>query len=105
VKYLVVVLFFITLWIVFVLVVVYLTRRRNSRERPNVATAPLTLPQALPAAPRGATCCLQVPCSAACAAEHQRQRELLDMDHGRVAAELRKILEFEADPYPADLEQ
>lgn len=113
-KYLVVILLFITLWVFFICLVAYLSRRRTpliDRSRHHAVT---TL-QALPAGTRQTgTCCLQVPCSAECAATHQRQRDLLQLDHGRVAAELRKAVQYAnttgdhetdaygTDAYPAD---
>ena len=90
--YLVVILLFLTLWVVIICVVATLSRRRTPlimRSGPRAFAVPPALPGGIRS---GGSCCLEVPCSAACAAEHQRMRKLLEMDHGRVAAELRKFV-------------
>jgi hypothetical protein len=103
VKYFVVFLLFLTVWIILACLVAYLTRRPRT---PVLARGFRQAALTAPALPTGrTTCCNEVPCSAACAAERQRMRELLDMDYGRVTAELRKIIELGNDTdgaYPAN---
>jgi hypothetical protein len=108
-KYFVVFLLFVTIWICLGCLVIYLTRRRTPVLGRGFRLADPAAPALVAGRPLAGerSCCLQVPCSAGCATEHQRLRESLDMDYGRVTAELRKIIEIGSEPdgaYPADLD-
>jgi hypothetical protein len=72
-------LFFVTLWVLIIAGVVYLTHRR----RPSIRGGGLGV--------QG--CCLEVPCSAACARAHQELRDRDTLEYHKIVRELGHIVQ------------
>jgi hypothetical protein len=90
VKYFEVFLAFVTLWILIIAGVVYLTHRR----RPAFTGG---------RGPASQACCLEVPCSADCAREHQRLRDPDAVEYHKIVRELGHLVQAgrELGPSPA----
>lgn len=90
-KYFLLFLLFVTLWVIVICGYLYLQRRgaeafaarRHQQEDPS------------------GRCCLEVPCGDGCAREHQRQRDQLAIRYDLVAKELGKIVQAGRELEPA----
>jgi hypothetical protein len=91
IKIIVILLLFATLWVLLVLGYKYWMQRSSlARDYPSAGLA-LALPVGQPPESRGA-CCLEVPCSDACARRHQEMQDRLAQRYDLVAAEALKVI-------------
>jgi hypothetical protein len=90
VKYFLLFLLFVTIWVIVICGFLYLSRRSAA-----VWTARRHRPDA------SGRCCREVPCSDECARDYQRQRDRLAIQYDRVANELGKIVQAGRELEPA----
>jgi hypothetical protein len=95
IKFFIILLLFVTLWVILILVAKHLKDRGflapGARLQPPASPQTLALPVGLQPASRGA-CCLEIPCSDECAREHQAMRDRLSQRYDLVAAEALKVI-------------
>jgi hypothetical protein len=102
-KYLVTLLMFVTLWVLIIAVGRYLIRRTRvvspgGRQAAWPVPAARALPAAVPMHGGQVRCCLEVPCSEACARDQQAWRDRATARYDLVIGEMRNLIDNDGAP-------